>query len=157
MIRLIMIPAILILVTGLAAPSAAAVHTAPFNGHMSGSSVAISEVSNDIKATIFLEHLGKSQLVGTTTVNGQSACGGFTGTEKDTITAANGDKIFLSGHGVSCPTTPTIFHDTVTFTINGGTGRFAEASGSGTTQTTITITSQTTASFTATITGTINR
>ena len=158
MTRLIKIPAMLILVAGLAAlPSAAAVHTSPFNGHMSGSSVATSEVGNNLTATIFLNHLGRSQLVGTTTVTGQNACGGFIGTEKDTITAPNGDKIFLFGHGVSCPTSPTTFQDTVTFTITGGTGRFADASGSGTTQTAITITSQTTATFTATITGTISR
>lgn len=138
-------------------PPAFATANVPFNGHMSGNSHAISGTSNSITATIFLEHLGKSQLVGTTTVTRQSSCGGFVGTEKDTITAANGDEIFLSGNGISCPRSPTVFQDTVTFTIVGGTGRFIDAAGSGTTQTTIVITSLTTATFTATISGTMNR
>ncbi len=91
-------------------------------------------------------------------VTGRSECNGFVGIERDTITSANGDMIFLSGNGVSCPasSTPPIFHDTVSFKVLGGTGRFAHASGSGTTQTTITITSPNgDSAFTAAITGTI--
>ena len=130
-------------------------NSTPFEGRMSGSSVAISQTSNSIKATVHLEHLGNSQLVGTTTVTGQTECGGFVGTEQDTITSANGDQIFLSGNGTSCPASPAVFQDTVTFAVTGGTGRFAGASGSGTLHTTIDITSLTTATFTATISGSI--
>jgi hypothetical protein len=137
-------------------PAAFATSTVPFKGHMSGSSIAISQASNNITATVYLEHLGKSHLVGTTTVTGQTKCGGFVGTEKDIITAANGDEIFVFGHGVSCPTSPTVFHDNVTFAVTGGTGRFTGASGSGTVHTTIVITSETTSTFTAIIDGTIS-
>lgn len=136
-------------------PAALAAPERPFNGHMSGNSIATSQTTNHITATIFLEHLGKSQLDGTTTVTGFSDCNGFVGTEQDTITAPNGDKIFISGNGVSCPASPTVFQDTVAFTVTGGTGRFSDASGSGKVQTTINITSQTTATFTANISGTI--
>jgi len=125
---------------------------------MSGTGVATSATRNSITATVSLEHLGKSMLVGTTSVTGTSNCGGFVGRERDTITAANGDRIFVSGNGVSCPTSsnPPTFQDTVTFTVTGGTGRFAQASGSGQVHTTIVITSPTgDSTFTATITGTI--
>ena len=134
-------------------PPVYATHSTPFNGHMSGNSIAVSEISNNITATVYLDHLGKSHLVGTTTVTGRNECGGFVGTEKDTITAANGDEIHLLGSGTSCPKSPTIFQDTVTFTITSGNGRFADARGSGTIHTTIIITSLTTAMFNATING----
>lgn len=152
--RMILTAALAVLMVSVF-PAAFASHSTPFNGNMSGNSVAISQTSNSIRATVMLEHLGKSQLVGTTTVTGQTECRGFVGTEKDTITAANDDQIFISGNGTSCPTSPTVFQDTVSFTITGGTGHFAHASGSGTIHTTIDITSLTTATFTATISGSI--
>ena len=152
-----MVPVILAVLSLVSAfPMVFASHAVPFNGRMSGSGIATSQTSNAITATVHLEHLGKSELVGTTTVTGLSACGGFVGVETDIITAANGDEVFISGTGVSCPASPTVFQDTVNFSITGGTGRFADASGSGITQTTIHITSQTTSTFTATISGTIS-
>ena len=155
--RMITIPVIVAVLSLVGAfPTVFAAHAVPFNGHMSGSGTATSQTSNVITATVYLEHLGKSNLVGTTTVTGQSTCGGFVGVETDIITAANGDEVFLSGTGVSCPASPTIFQDTVTFSITGGTGRFADATGLGITQTTINLTSQTTSTFTATISGTIS-
>ena len=135
-----------------------ATHPVPFNGRMSGSGTATSQTTNSIVATVHLQHFGKSRLVGTTTVTGTSACGGFVGTEVDTITASNGDKILVSGDGVSCPVSanPIMFQDNVTFTITGGTGRFEHASGSGVVHTAITITSPSgDSTFSASITGTI--
>jgi hypothetical protein len=152
-----MILAVLTLLVAVGSlPAAFATSAVPFDGHMSGSSIAISPTSNHITATLYLEHLGKSHLVGTTSVTGQTRCGGFVGTETDIITAANGDEIFVFGNGVSCPTSPTVFHDNVTFTVTGGTGHFTGASGSGTVHTTIVITSETTSTFTAIIDGTIS-
>lgn len=46
----------------------------------------------------------------------------------DTLTAANGDSITMTASGWSCPATSDA-HDT--YTITGGTGRFAGATGSG--------------------------
>ena len=158
--RIILVPTALCLLTIISIlPVVAARHSTPLNGSMTGSGIATSQATNSITATIHLNHLGESSLVGTTTVTGTSDCNGFVGHEEDTITSANGDQLFVSGQGKSCPvsTNPLVFQDTVTFTINGGTGRFAHASGSGTTQTTITITSPDGAStFTATITGSIS-
>ena len=157
--RLIIVPAILSFLIAISTvPATFATHSVPLNGSMSGSGIATSETTNSITATVHLEHLGKSVLVGTTMVTGHSECNGFVGRETDTITSADGDKIFVSGNGVSCPTSsnPLTFQDTVTFTVTGGTGRFSNASGSGVTHTTIVITSPSgDSTFTATITGTI--
>src|SRR5215510_7842242 len=139
-------------------PVAFASHSTPLKGSMAGSGVATSQTTNSLTATGHLSHLGRLTLVGTTSVTGASDCGGFVGTEQDTITSQNGDKIFVSGNGVSCPisTSPLMFQDTVTFSVTGGTGRFANASGSGAVHTTIVIISQTgDSTFTATIDGTI--
>jgi hypothetical protein len=48
-----------------------------------------------------------------------------------TLTAANGDAISEIVSGDGCATGPTTFHFTGTYTIVGGTGRFANATGSG--------------------------
>jgi hypothetical protein len=48
-----------------------------------------------------------------------------------TITAANGDRLFLAFSGTGVRTGPSQFDDTLSYTITGGTGRFGGASGSG--------------------------
>lgn len=157
--RVILLPTVLsvVMIVGLF-PAALATHFTPFNGSMSGNGTATSTTTNSITATVHLNHFGKSRLVGVTTVTGTTGCGGFVGTEKDTITSADGEQVFVSGNGTSCMvrSSPPEFQDTVSFTIIGGTGRFADASGSGTVHTTIIITSPTgDSSFAANITGTI--
>ena len=51
----------------------------------------------------------------------------FSGT--NTLTAANGDKLFATVAGSGVDTSATTSQSTVTFTITGGTGRFKGASG----------------------------
>jgi hypothetical protein len=50
------------------------------------------------------------------------------------LTAANGDQLFISGTGTACtdPNNPDLETATFTWTVTGGTGRFAGATGSGT-------------------------
>ena len=48
-----------------------------------------------------------------------------------TLTAANGDALWLTNVDVSCPTGPSQFHGTGTITVHGGTGRFVNATDSG--------------------------
>jgi hypothetical protein len=48
-----------------------------------------------------------------------------------TLTAANGDTINQSASGTVCATTTNNFHQTSTYTITGGTGRYLTATGSG--------------------------
>src|SRR5262249_15845082 len=49
----------------------------------------------------------------------------------ETLTAANGDTINETISGGNCQSGPTTFHFTGTYSIVGGTGRFANATGSG--------------------------
>jgi hypothetical protein len=109
------------------AGSAMAGDQVPFKGKSSGvvQTVGFNPVTGTISThatgTGEATHLGKFTLVADVTI--QPSEGFVMGTY--TLTAANGDKLFLtmSGHGVD----PT--HGAATFTIVEGTGRFLHASG----------------------------
>src|SRR5712692_9572874 len=160
--RLILIPALLaILGIPGAFPASFSTHSRPFNGSFSGT-FTITSTTPTTKATItatgHYEHLGKTTLVGKATMTGASECGGFTATEQETFTAANGDQIFASAIDVACPTSnPNIIHVTASATITGGSGRFAHASGSFTTDVSAMAASPTatTGTISGTSTGTI--
>jgi hypothetical protein len=128
----------------------------PFNGSGSGSfTEAFPTVS--ITGTGNYEHLGLTQISIAGAITGFSACGGFTAMEQDTFTAANGDTVLLSVHDVFCPTSsPFVFQFTGVFSITGGTGRFIDASGSGTIQGSITFTSASSGTFSGATSGTIS-
>ena len=64
-------------------------------------------------------------------VTGPSSCGGFTAQHSDTITAANGDQLYVQVVEDACPVAPNAFHCVGTYSITGGTGRFANATGNG--------------------------
>ena len=111
-----------------------------------------------ITATGHYEHLGLTTFVGKATMTGPSECGGFTATEQETFTSANGDQLFASATDTACSTSnPNVIHITASVTITGGTGRFADASGSFTTQASAVAASPTATSGTlsGTSTGTI--
>ena len=121
----------------------------PFNGSLSGTFAITSTTTLAGTATGYFEHLGHTTFLAKATVTGAAACGGFTTTETDTFTAANGDQIFGSATGVACPTAnPNMIHVTASATISGGTGRFAHASGSYIIQLTTTVASPTAATGT---------
>jgi hypothetical protein len=87
---------------------------------------------------------------------GSASCqGGLTVTEQDTFTAANGDKLFSSSNDIACPTSAATFHFTGSWTITGGTGRFEDASGTGSIDYAAVETSSTSETFSSTITRTI--
>jgi len=138
-------------------PAAFATHSTPFNGMGSGTFTDTSPTTVLITGTGHYDHLGLTTLRFPSTITGPATCGGFTATEQDTYTAANGDSVFQTVHDTICPTTtPNAFTLTGSFTVTGGTGRFADASGSGTVQASITFTSATTGTFSGTQTGTIS-
>lgn len=87
-------------------------HTVPFVGSFSGTSTSIAGGIDDVGTGTFT-HCGRSEVQGHEVVIPGSPYGG-------TITAANGDKIYFSGLVTSG-----------TYVITGGTGRFADAGGSG--------------------------
>ena len=77
--------------------------------------------------------------------------------EQDNFVAANGDTLVLSVHDVFCSTSnPFVFVFTASFTIVGGTGRFTDASGSGSIMGSITFTSATSGTFSGATSGTIS-
>src|SRR4029077_3179845 len=123
-------------------PTAFATHSAPFNGSGSGTFTDASPTTVLIPGPGYYDHLGFTNLRFPSTITGQAACGGFTATEQDTYTSASGDSVFQTVHDSICPTaTQNAFTLTGSFTVTGGTGRFADASGSGTVQASITFTS----------------
>jgi hypothetical protein len=76
--------------------------------------------------TCKLSHLGRSGFAGSLEVN--LLLGTQTGTR--TLTAANGDELYATVAGTSAPVGPGLIGFSATFTFTGGTGRFANASGS---------------------------
>ena len=53
----------------------------------------------------------------------------LSGTGPATFTAANGDTLFTSGVGQATPISPTVVSIVEVYTVTGGTGRFADATG----------------------------
>ena len=149
---------ILGLVIVLAAfPAAFASRSTPFNGRGSGTFTDTSQTTVLIIGAGYYDHLGLTNLRFPSTITGPAACGGFTATEQDTYTGANGDNVYQTVHDIICPTTtPGTFTLIGSFTITGGTGRFADASGSGTVRASITFTSATAGTFSGTQTGSIS-
>jgi hypothetical protein len=108
----------------------------PFKGSFTGTSTVApgrcTVLTNAISATGQITHLGRF-------TTAQSHCIDPTGTDPlaftegvFTFTAANGDTIFGIYSGDLVPTaTPGLFQVDGEFTIEGGTGRFANASGGG--------------------------
>jgi hypothetical protein len=137
-------------------PAAFASVSVPFNGKGSGTFVDTSPTTVLITGTGYYNHLGFTTLRFPSTITGTASCGGFTAVEQDTYTGANGDSVFQTVHDTICPTsTPGDFTLNGSFTVTGGTGRFADASGSGTVQASIVFTSATTGTFSGTQSGTI--
>ena len=155
----IFIPTVISVLALLSAfPVVFASHPTPFNGSLSGTLAITSTTPTTVTATATgnYAHLGNTTWLAEATATGPSDCGGFTTTEEDTFTAANGDQIFASATGVACPTSnASMIHVTASATITGGTGRFAHVSGSYTIQLTLAFATATTGTLSGTSTGTI--
>ena len=121
---------------GIGANSASAAgHQVPFQASYSGTAAFTSATTALFTGTGIASHLGRSTNVNHITVTGPatSCSGGFANVNRETLTAANGDKLELTGlHDVGCPTRPGVVHGTGDWTVTGGTGRFAGATGQGT-------------------------
>jgi len=125
---------------GVNSASAAADHQVPFRAFYSGTAVFTPATTSQPAHALFTgtgiaSHLGLSTNVNHITVTGPatSCPGGFANINVETLTAANGDTLELTGpHDVGCPTHPGVVHGTGQWTVTGGTGRFAGATGQGT-------------------------
>src|SRR5215471_871882 len=120
---------------GANSASAAAGPQVPFRASFSGKAAFTSPTSAVFTGTGIATHLGLSTNENNITVLGpDSSCpGGFVNKNVEKLTAANGDTLELKGpHDVGCPTRPGVVHGTGDWTVTGGTGRFAGATGQGT-------------------------
>ena len=121
---------------GANSASAAAGHQVPFRASYSGTAAFNSTTGTALfTGTGIASHLGLSTNENHITVTGpDTSCpGGFANKNVETLTAGNGDKLMLTGpRDVGCPTRPGVVHGTGDWTVTGGTGRFAGATGQGT-------------------------
>lgn len=112
----------------LSGPATAAGTQLPFKGKSSGSVTATGFDPATGTAFTTVAGAGNATHLGHFTVTGQVAVNVATGIPVGTwtLTAANGDRLFLtmSGHGIDAT------HGFGAFTIVGGTGRFEDATGS---------------------------
>jgi hypothetical protein len=114
--------------------SAAGTHQNPFEASYSGTAAFTSATTALFTGTGSARRLGRSTNVNHITVSGPASCpGGFANINVETLTAANGDTLVLTGdRDEGCPTGPNAVHGTGDWTVTGGTGRFAGATGHGT-------------------------
>jgi len=122
----------MIVSVGLAPASAA--NQVPFKSHFSGS-LALDGVSNiQLTGSGNASKLGNSTNYSAITIVGPASCeGGFAVHGVETLTAADGEQLIWTVDDEACPTATTgIYQISGAFTIVGGTGRFAGATGGGT-------------------------
>jgi len=133
-----MIAIVVIAAAGVLAPTAIAGSQTPFSAALSGSAteagcgvltICLAGTDQGIAT-----HLGLASLTSTATVHVTfTPCDGggvlTTFTETATLIAANGDTLTLSGGGTACAANGQAI-GTGQLTVTGGTGRFADATGS---------------------------
>ena len=119
---------------GANSASAADTHQVPFKASYSGTAAFTSATTALLTGTGIASHLGRSTNENHITVSGPASCSeGFANINIETLTAANGGTLVLTGdHDQACPTGPKTVHGTGDWIVTGGTGRFAGATGQGT-------------------------
>ena len=144
-----------VLLTFSASPIAFASHSTPFKGTFSGSftvnfgtTAATVHFSGEGIAT----HLGQFDMSGTVVIVIHSLVGTSTDTK---ITAADGDQLFLTTVANEHFTSATTIALSGTYTITGGTGHLADATGSGTLSGTVLISGPNSGTVSETFSGTI--
>jgi hypothetical protein len=132
--------------------------TFPHEQDVISSTCALPTICAIFSGTGELRHLGRTTESGVASFNAvlffTTGCSPETGT--DTLTAANGDQVSLTFTGQVCATGPNSGQDTLTYTITGGTGRFAGASGTGSLLSRFILTSPTAGTSVSTFSGTIS-
>lgn len=106
----------------------------PFGASYSGHAMFTSDTTVSFDGNGIATHLGLGVNDGDITITGpDSSCpDGLANTHIDTLTAANGDSITITAHDVACPIGFMQFRGTGHWVVTGGTGRFTDATGSGT-------------------------
>ena len=120
--------------SGVAVRSASAAQTAdPLKASVSGTVSLTGPSTFTLAGTVKANHIGS--------MRNYQATGVFTGPTTDTltetITAANGDTLTILCDQVLEQISPGVFRGMDTWTVIGGTGRFSNATGSGTGETNV--------------------
>jgi len=148
---------VMAIVVSVGLTPASAKEQVPFKAHFSGSLSFTDESHIQLTGTDKgASHLGRSTSSSTVAIVGPSACeGGFAVQSVETLTAANGDQLTWTVDDEACPTaTSGVFRIFGAYTVVGGTGRFAGATGQGTIDCLGDFVNRT---FDFTVTGTISR
>lgn len=132
--RIVAATVIMVATAGLGTGAAHADGDVPFRASYSGHAVFTSETTVSFDGTGIARHLGLGVNHGDITLTGpDSSCpGGLANTHIDTLIGANGDSITITAHDVACPIGFMQFRGTGHWVVTSGTGRFTDATGSGT-------------------------
>ena len=101
--------------------------SASFSGTIAFKSPSTTHHDGSGKAT----HMGRTTDSGAVVLSPPDAAGCYPNFNTETLTAANGDQLVLQWHDRACPIGPTSFHSSGDWIVVGGTGRFADETGSG--------------------------
>ncbi len=104
----------------------------PFSASFTGTIAFTSQSTTHHVGTGQATHMGNSTDDGEVVLSPLDDAGCYPNFNTETLTAANGDKLVLQWHDRACPIGPTSFHSNGDWFVVGGTGRFADATGSGT-------------------------
>ena len=118
-------------------PVAGAESDMPFTARLSGTATFTSPTSVEFDGTGTATHLGLFTNDGLAileppTGGCPNGAQGIPNVHTETLIAANDDALVVRMVNLACPTGPASFHGTGHWTVLGGTGRFAGATGAGT-------------------------
>lgn len=104
----------------------------PFSASFSGTIAFTSPSTTHHVGSGQATHMGNATDDGEVVLSPLDNAGCYPNFNTETLTAANGDQLVLQWHDRACPIGPTSFHSNGDWVVVGGTGRFADATGSGT-------------------------
>lgn len=117
---------------GVTPAQAAASQPTPLKADVSGTVVSTGPGSFALTGAGNSTKLGRLADTGSVHITNVDANGVITDVMIETLTAANGDTLTLRCDQTATPSKPGVLHGVDTWTVIGGTGRFANATGSGT-------------------------
>ena len=103
----------------------------PFSASFSGTIAFTSQSTTRHVGSGQATHMGRTSDDGSVALSPLDAAGCYPNINTETLTAANGDQLVLMWHDRACPIGPTSFHSNGDWVVVGGTGRFADTTGSG--------------------------
>jgi hypothetical protein len=124
-----------LVLAGLGLNPASAASQVPFKGTFAGSFTLPDMYHIKLAGTGNASFLGQATSSGEIAVVGPSTCAnGFAVQDVETLTSTDdGDQIVFAVNSQACPTaTPGVYEINTAYTVTGGTGRFAGATGQGT-------------------------